>query len=362
MTILGRLSFAARSCAAPARSGAAAEGARIVGLVGMTHFDEARRRELEIGHLHAFWTLLGEDAGAVGVGVRRIEVAPGGWSTPAHEHGRSEEIFYVLAGRGLSWQAASTTEVRAGDCIVYLPGSGAHSLHALDGLDVLAFGPRERDESPRFPRLGYSLLGGRWVESGEGVVDHYPVQFVREAAIGPPALPAEPGPRPSTVVNLADVEPVTVERARVVRTRRHVSRAAGSVATGLQHVAVAPGKESAPLHCHSVEEELFVILDGDGVLVLDDEESPVRAGTVVARPPATGVSHMFRAGDRGLTCLAYGPRLEQDRLPRRPPDRAPRPARLLGRRGLAQAPAAGPQLGYGTSTSFPTAADWSSSS
>jgi uncharacterized cupin superfamily protein len=275
--------------------------------VGLTHFDEARRRECEIGHLHATWSLLGEDAGCVGVGVRRVEVYEGAWSTPAHEHGRSEEIMYVLAGSGLSWQRGQVAEIGEGDCIVYLAGSGAHTVHALTGLDVLAFGPRLRDESPRFPRIGASLVGGRFVESVDGVTDGFPTQFVREAAIGPPELPAEPGPRPASIVNVADVEAKTVERKHISRTRRNLGLAAGSVTTGLQHIVVAPGRESGPLHCHSLEEEIFVMLEGDGVLVLDDkEETPVRAGSVVSRPAGTGVSHLFRAGGGGLTYLAYG--------------------------------------------------------
>ncbi len=287
-------------------------GADIVTAVGITHFDEARRWERAIGHLRGTWSFLGEAAGSVGVGLRRIEVPQGGWSTPAHEHGRSEEIFYVLAGRGLSWQSGSVAEIRAGDCIVYHAGGGAHTVHALEDLDVLAFGPRLPDESPRFPRLGFSLVGGRGVETLDGVVDGYPIQFVREAEAGPPELPAEPGPRPATIVNLADVDAETIERERIVRARRNLGRAAGSKTTGLQHVEVAPGKESSTLHCHSVEEELFVILDGDGVLVLDEEETPVRTGHVVARPPATGVAHTFRAGPGGLTLLAYGTREPSD--------------------------------------------------
>jgi len=275
--------------------------------VGITHFDEAPFREFEIGHLKGRWTGLGEAAGCVGVGVRRIQVPAGGWSTPAHEHGREEEIFYVLSGRGLSWQDERTTEVGAGDCIVYLAGAGAHTLHALDDLDVLAFGPRLDDESPGFPRLGLSLVGNRAVESLPGTVDGAPIQFVREAGVGPPEL-SEPGRRPSTIVNLSDVEPATVERGRVFRTRRNLGRAAGSVRTGIQHVVVAPHKESAPQHCHSLEEEIFVILDGDGTLVLDDESEPVEPGHVISRPPATGISHLFRAGERGLTYLAYGTR------------------------------------------------------
>jgi len=73
-------------------------------------------------------------------------------------------------------------------------------------------------------------------------------------------------------------------------------------------VQVVPSKESAPAHCHSLEEEIFVILGGDGTVVLGDQETPVRPGHVISRPAGTGVAHSFRAGDAGLTYLAYGMR------------------------------------------------------
>jgi uncharacterized cupin superfamily protein len=275
--------------------------------MGITHFDEARSHEFDLGHLRGRWTLLGHAAGSVGVGVSRIQVPAGGWSTPAHQHGRGEEIFYVLAGRGLSWQAGKTAEIGPGDCIVYPPRGGAHTVHALDDLDVLAFGPRERDEVPGFPRLEMSLVGGRAVDSGPGSAEGAPIQFVREAKLGPPELP-EPGPRPAKIVNLRDVEPRVVQRPRISRTRRNLALAAGSVTTGLQHVEVDPGKLSAPAHCHSLEEELFVILGGAGVVVIGEEETPVAAGNVVSRPAGTGIAHVFRAGDGGLELLAYGTR------------------------------------------------------
>jgi uncharacterized cupin superfamily protein len=280
--------------------------------MGLTHFDEAPSHAYDLRHLQGRWTFLGEAAGARGVGVRRIQIPAGGWSTPAHEHGREEEIFYVLGGRGLSWQRGRTAEIRAGDCIVYLPRKGAHSIHALEPLDVLAFGPREYDETVRFPRLKLSLLGNRMAESIPAAIDGTPLQFARESAIGAPELPAEPGPRPDTIANLDEVAAEAVERQRVVRTRRDLGRAANSVTTGLKHIEVAPGKESSTLHCHSAEEELFVILAGDGVLVLDEQETPVRSGHVVSRPPGTGVAHLFRAGEEGLTLLAYGTREPND--------------------------------------------------
>ncbi len=280
--------------------------------MGITHLDDAEREPYEVGHIRGIWTALGEGAGSVNVGLSRLQVADGGWSTPVHEHGREEEIFYVLAGRGLSYQDERAAEIGAGDCIVYLAGEGAHSLHGIEGLDVLAFGMRCEDEAPRFPRQGLSRVGNRAVETIDGSLDGEPVQWVREARLGAPELPTEPGVRPPTIVNVADVEPISLERPRVVRTRRHLSREAGSVQTGLQHVEVAPGKESTAQHCHSVEEELFVMLDGDGVLVLGDEELPVRSGSVISRPAGTGVAHMFRAGESGMRYLAYGTRDRAD--------------------------------------------------
>jgi uncharacterized cupin superfamily protein len=279
--------------------------------MGITHFDEVASVERGTGHLRARWTLLGEAAGSVSVGARRIEIPDGTWSTPVHEHGGAEEIFYVLGGRGLSWQDGVTAEIGAGDCIVYRSGQGAHTLHSLDALDVLAFGPRARDLSVRFPRLASSMIGSRFAATVAPERGGPMLQFAREAELGAPELP-DPGARPATIVNLGDVEPVTVERPLVARTRRNLGRAVGSLETGLQHVEVMPGKASAPAHCHSLEEEIFVVLDGSGTLVLDSDQTALRPGHVIARPPASGVAHSFIAGAGGLTYLAYGTRENAD--------------------------------------------------
>ena len=158
-----------------------------------------------------------------------------------------------------------------------------------------------------------TLVGNRFVDSIAGSVDRKPLQFIRESELGAPEL-SEPGPRPANIVNVDDVDGKAIERQRVVRVRRDLGRGAGSVTTGLTHCAVAPGKEATPAHCHSMEEEIFVVLDGHGSLVLIDhgakttEEAPVGPGHVIARPPGTGISHMLRAGDGQLTFLAYGTR------------------------------------------------------
>jgi uncharacterized cupin superfamily protein len=106
---------------------------------------------------------------------------------------------------------------------------------------------------------------------------------------------------------------------------KHPGRAAGATRSGLNWAALPPGEEGAPPHCHSAEEELFVILDGEGLLELwakpdparplqtePEETHPVRRGHVVSRPAGTRVAHSFRAGERGLTYLAYGTREPND--------------------------------------------------
>jgi uncharacterized cupin superfamily protein len=106
--------------------------------------------------------------------------------------------------------------------------------------------------------------------------------------------------------------PCEARHGDVSSLRRDLGDVLGSVRIGVGHLVVEPGKLTYPPHCHSAEEELFVVLEGSGALLLGDDEHPVRPGTVVARPPATGVAHAFRAGDVGLTLLAFGTREPND--------------------------------------------------
>jgi uncharacterized cupin superfamily protein len=277
------------------------------------HWDDVEGARRTVGHLDGTWFDLGSAAGSREVGVRRIRVEPAAWSTPAHvEHGE-EEIFYVLGGSGVSWQdpgpgEAATFEVGPGDCLVHVANGELHTLNAgPDGLDVLAFGERARGQGAWLARAGVSWVGVTWASVGEE-----PSPWEREAAAGAPELPAAPSPRPTSIVNADAVAAETRDGATVARSRRDLATAAGSLRTGLKRVAVHPGKLGVAPHCHSAEEEIFVVLEGSGDLLLGEEEHPVRAGHVVARPPATGVAHTFRAGLDGLTYLAYGTRVPND--------------------------------------------------
>jgi uncharacterized cupin superfamily protein len=274
----------------------------------IVHWDEIEPFHMESGHISAHWRRLAAAAGATGVGLSRIEIDPGMWSTPAHTHGRAEEIFFVLGGSGLLWQEGANFDLAESDCFVFPGGMGPHTLKAgPEGVDVLAFSENIGDAATFLPRSKVSWLGVSWVETG--TLEH---PFALEAAQGPPEVKESSSLRPANLVRLKDVKAAGTSKKTVGRIRRDLGTAGGSRGSGLQHVAIAPGKISCPPHCHSAEEELFVILEGEGEVLLGDEKYPLRRGHVVARPAGTGIAHAFRAGDSGMTLLAYGTRRSTD--------------------------------------------------
>ena len=224
-------------------------------------------------------------------------------------HADEEELFYVLDGEGVSWQDGRAYAVRAGDCILHRPGAEAHTiLGAGDGLDVLAFGGGSATGLTWLPRARAWWNGPHWLPH-DG-----PDPFAAEEAAGPLEVPAPEARRPPTIVALDDAAGRGLHRRR--RRRRRAPRARrhprGRRTPAWATSSSQPGALSGPPHCHAAEEELFVVLDGTGTLLLGDEEHDVRAGSVVARPPGTGVPHAFRAGDGPLTLLAFSTREPND--------------------------------------------------
>jgi uncharacterized cupin superfamily protein len=275
----------------------------------IVHWDDVESEYDEAGTIGSTWTQLARAAGSDRINMNRIRIASGRRSTPLHSES-DEEIFFVLSGSGLSWQREgdedATFEIRAGDCLVHLAGREAHTLVAGEGgLDVLAFGVGPHPALAYFPRLDVIRVGPAIVD-----VDGRH-QWDLEGALSDPDLPP-PGPRPSRIVNAEEVGPEQWGRGDVSVETRDLGVSAGSNRTGINYNRIAPGKLSAPPHCHSVEEELFVILEGEGVCILGDEEYPVRQGHVVARPASSRVPHAFRGGEVGLAMLAYGTRDPND--------------------------------------------------
>ena len=260
----------------------------------ISHWDDARTWRGERGHIAGTWTSLTGRASRT-VGAKRIQVDPGMWSTPLHLEGAEEEIFYVLGGSGVSvqWEGEGDPvgyEVRAGDCLVHLALENAHTLQAgPDGLDVLAFGQRTS-------RRHHVAPAGRvWRGSARRGRPSAPRRITRGRARPPPARRevGELSPRPANIVERRrDRGSSSGDMATIGRRVSMLGDGRRLAADGPSHCEVLPGMLSVPPHCHSLEEEIFVVLEGDGHLLLWEEdgveEHEVRAGSVVAAAAGHG--------------------------------------------------------------------------
>jgi uncharacterized cupin superfamily protein len=275
--------------------------------MGVAHWDELEGRHNAKGEMDATWQAIGDAAGTRGVGVHRVRVAPGKLPTPPHSHGASEELYFVLAGSGLAWQDGEVHEVRPRDCVIHRADEHEHTfVGGPDGLEYIVFGTRHPTEFGWLPRSRAIRIGWPWAEGR----DDNPWDI--EATV-PPLEVGEPAPRPENIVNVDEVELQTHR----YQTFAYFTPDATTKLAGLGWETLPAGHRGSVPHCHSAEEEIFVILDGTATLELWNhdggvEETPLRAGHLVARPPGSGVSHSFRAGPDGVTMLVYGTRDPND--------------------------------------------------
>lgn len=86
-------------------------------------------------------------------------------------------------------------------------------------------------------------------------------------------------------------------RERFVRAPRYDSESASMTqGTAAQQLGagfdiVAPGQQSCPYHYHFAEEEMFIVLLGEGTLRVAGELVPIRAGDVITIPAGPEYPH-----------------------------------------------------------------------
>jgi uncharacterized cupin superfamily protein len=276
--------------------------------VTVAHWDDVESHHRATGEMDATWQLLGEAAGTRGVGMNRVRVEPGKLPTPPHSHLASEELYFVLAGSGLAWQDGQVHEVRPLDCFIQRSRRHEHTFVAGPaGLEFLVFGTRHPAELGWLPRSRALRVGRTWIEGRDD--DPWDV----EATVSPLTL-GEPAARPQNLVNVDEVEH---ERWGDRGTTAPLATRERSTLAGLHWETIDAGRRGCVPHCHSSEEEVFVILDGSATLELwppegEVEETAIHAGHVVSRPAGTRVAHSFRAGPNGVTMLTYGTREAND--------------------------------------------------
>jgi uncharacterized cupin superfamily protein len=110
-------------------------------------------------------------------------------------------------------------------------------------------------------------------------------------------------------VNHPVVDPSTVEPKRIgpgggyEAHARSIGQALGLSKLGCRVVELEPGCTGWPRHIHHANEELFIILEGDGTLDYGDTTYPVSAGDIIGAGTGPGTAHRLR--NTGAATLRY---------------------------------------------------------
>mgnify|MGYP001575235948 CR=1 FL=1 len=97
------------------------------------------------------------------------------------------------------------------------------------------------------------------------------------------------------------------------RWYRRLAPAAGLSDFGASHVVLRPGAWSSQRHWHEGEDELVVMIAGEGVLIDDHGRTTLRAGDVAAFPKGDGNGHVIvNEGDADCVFVAVGRPAETD--------------------------------------------------
>jgi len=111
--------------------------------------------------------------------------------------------------------------------------------------------------------------------------------------------------KPKPIQNMGDLPLDDIGNGeRFVAKRGQFGPLIGLEKLGCSLVVVPPGKKGWPYHSHQVNEEMYIVLEGEGTLRLGGEEYPVRAGDVVACPTG-GPETAHQLINTGETELRY---------------------------------------------------------
>ena len=121
-------------------------------------------------------------------------------------------------------------------------------------------------------------------------------------------------PGRARILNAAEVsEAVVAPDASTCSHQKGPGRSLGSEAVGLRIQRVPPGKCSSLEHRHLFQEEMVLVLSGEGVLLHGSERIPVRPMDCVAHLPSDPAAHCFEnTGTADLVILACGNRFRHE--------------------------------------------------
>jgi len=108
------------------------------------------------------------------------------------------------------------------------------------------------------------------------------------------------------IINLDEITTFDdVEENGLYTSRRAMfSASIGARQLGYNLTILPPGKAQCPFHCHHGEEEMFLILEGEGELRFGDQRYPIRRYDVIACPTG-GAEVAHQIVNTGTTTMRY---------------------------------------------------------
>jgi len=88
----------------------------------------------------------------------------------------------------------------------------------------------------------------------------------------------------------------------------------GAKLLGYNLTSIPPGKSAFPMHNHHVNEEMFLILVGEGILRVGEKQYPIKSNDIIACPPGgPETAHQItNNGTEPLRFLAVSTRLSPE--------------------------------------------------
>jgi uncharacterized cupin superfamily protein len=118
------------------------------------------------------------------------------------------------------------------------------------------------------------------------------------------------------ILNLADapLEPLNSPNGRFCAEFASLTSLIGSKKLGVSLAVVPPGSRAWPCHAHHVNEEMMLILEGEGTFHCGDQSAPVTAGDLIAAPAgdASTAHQIENTSDNPLRYLTFSTRLEPE--------------------------------------------------
>ena len=155
---------------------------------------------------------------------------------------------------------------------------------------------------------------------------------------------------PKPFINVADValspHPMTKPGSDFDARFAQIAAPLGATKLGCNLTVVPPGKKAWPHHVHHANDEMFVILAGEGTLRFGPERYPVRTGDVIVWPAgnAERAHQLINTSAAELRYLSVSTKVlpeiaeypDSDKvgalsMMAGPGDSQPRPVRLMGR-------------------------------